>query len=649
MPVEKIEMTTRVFEGGRAFGSAGPFEELLGKVQVAIDPDDVANSGITDLGLVRRDSDGAVRFSSNWKAVRPIDQSLWNRRLFLDLPNRGGLRLWRNTNREGPPPLLSGEDAVADGWVLGQGYAVVSCGWQHDVPDKEGALRATLPLVEVGGAPLVGFVLSHLEPMQATAVMPLGHVGHRPYPPHDLEEAEATLRVRRSAKADWVTIPRSRWRFGKPDADGVFIAGGEFITLDDGFKPGCAYELGYTGEGAVPTGLGLLGVRDILSFFRYSLSEGENPFCGGVEHILAFGGSQPGAVLRCMEDLGLFRDALGRPVIDGAIVHGAGIGKSEANWRFGQPSVFAPRSVANAGPFSEALQRQPDTGETGSILHENPSSAAKMIYSITAPDYRELFGPLCHTELDGSLDLQMPENVRIYYMASAPHLRAAFDDKSLSVIASQPVDTIDISIFLRAAIINLDQWVSGGPACPPSRHPTVRAGTLISVDRAEARIAAATGQAAPPCATLGRLDFGPHTASRIVDNMPIVRSEYAMLACDVDDDGNDIDGLRHPEIVAPLATYLPWNIAKASDEVCPHGLVLIGSATPFGIDRPLSAADRRPPISERYATRTAYLDAIRAATRALVADRLVLADDEDLVVEMAARRYDEYTGAKSSR
>jgi hypothetical protein len=45
-------------------------------------------------------------------------------------------------------------------------------------------------------------------------------------------------------------------------------------------------------------------------------------------------------------------------------------------------------------------------------------------------------------------------------------------------------------------------------------------------------------------------------------------------------------------------------------------------------------------IAERYASREAYLERVRAAARDLVAARYMLGDDVELSVTMAARMWD---------
>jgi hypothetical protein len=62
MPVTRFEMTERrPLAGGRAFGDVGRYEELVGRIHLAVDPQNAANRAITDLALAPRDAAGGDR------------------------------------------------------------------------------------------------------------------------------------------------------------------------------------------------------------------------------------------------------------------------------------------------------------------------------------------------------------------------------------------------------------------------------------------------------------------------------------------------------------------------------------------------------------------------------------------------------------
>src|SRR5690242_19745995 len=127
MSVVRLDLGERPFAGGRAFGEAGPYTELSGEVEFAVDPRHPLNQVITDLALAPTSSDGKVHFSADARILRPANG---NRGLFLDVPNRGSSIFARMLER-GPMGPTTG---VTDGWLLRRGFTVVTCGWQHDVP-----------------------------------------------------------------------------------------------------------------------------------------------------------------------------------------------------------------------------------------------------------------------------------------------------------------------------------------------------------------------------------------------------------------------------------------------------------------------------------------------------------------------------------
>ena len=61
---------------------------------------------------------------------------------------------------------------------------------------------------------------------------------------------------------------------------------------------------------------------------------------------------------------------------------------------------------------------------------------------------------------------------------------------------------------------------------------------------------------------------------------------------------------------------------------------------------PLTRAEReqtkdpRASIAERYASKAAYLEQVRETTRKMIAERHVLAEDLEAIVERAGRRWD---------
>ena len=104
----------------------------------------------------------------------------------------------------------------------------------------------------------------------------------------------------------------------------------------------------------------------------------------------------------------------------------------------------------------------------------------------------------------------------------------------------------------------------------------------------------------------------------------------------VDDDGNEVAGIRTPHVTVPLATFTGWNFRpKGSAEKEQAGT--IGSHFPLAKteDERRGGGDSRPSIEERYRSRAHYVRAIASAAQSLVEQRFLLEEDADRYVELA--------------
>ena len=112
---------------------------------------------------------------------------------------------------------------------------------------------------------------------------------------------------------------------------------------------------------------------------------------------------------------------------------------------------------------------------------------------------------------------------------------------------------------------------------------------------------------------------------------------YAVLVPAVDADGNDLGGVRAPMVAVPLATYTAWNLRSRGNAAgALHEYT--GSTIPFADTEAERAAtgDPRPSVQARYGDAAGYVAAITAAAEALVAQRLMLAEDVPRVAKAAA-------------
>jgi hypothetical protein len=195
---------------------------------------------------------------------------------------------------------------------------------------------------------------------------------------------------------------------------------------------------------------------------------------------------------------------------------------------------------------------------------------------------------------------------------------------------------------VRSLFEAMNKWITSNEAPPPSRHPRIADGTLVSRERGG--WPAIPGYTFPPPQLITyRLDFGPRWSQGIVDNEPPkIGAPFAVLVPAVDVDGNDRGGIRVPELSVPLATHFGWNYRDASVGAPGHLAGEIGSYIPFARTRAQreQLGDPRLSIEERYSSKDDYVAKITAAANALVAQRYLMARDVADVVKRASAHWD---------
>jgi hypothetical protein len=403
-------------------------------------------------------------------------------------------------------------------------------------------------------------------------------------------------------------------------------------------------------------GLGFAAVRDTVSFLKYGTAEAGNPCANTLDYAYVFGVSQSGRFLRQMLYHGLLVDEDERLSLDGVIPHVAGGMRGEFNLRFGQPSKDVCYVMPELFPFTDTPQTDPVTGRAGALLArlEADGKRPKVMFTNSSAEYWRGDAALIHTDLERMADAPEAAHVRRYHFAGTQHGSGLFplvETREADGIRGQlPFNSVDYTPLLRAALTHLDRWVSQGIPAPASCHPRLEAGTAVSPDSLEATFAALPGVRFPPRTTRAmRLDYGPETAQgRTLQLPPIEGEPYPSLVSSVDADGNELAGIRLPDLTVPLATHTGWNLRH--DAIGNPQLVigitggLAGWTLPFAATRADREAtgDPRPAIDERYASRQDYLDRVRAAAHALVDAGYLLAEDVPHVEAGAAERYDAF-------
>jgi len=121
-----------------------------------------------------------------------------------------------------------------------------------------------------------------------------------------------------------------------------------------------------------------------------------------------------------------------------------------------------------------------------------------------------------------------------------------------------------------------------------------------------------------------------------------VGEPYPSYVSALDADGNEVAGIRVPDISVPVGTHTGWVSRHASTGGAGQLLDMQGATVPFaGTEAERTERnDPRPSISERYRDRQDYATKVRAAAETLASQRYILHEDIDLAVELALERYD---------
>jgi hypothetical protein len=336
--------------------------------------------------------------------------------------------------------------------------------------------------------------------------------------------------------------------------------------------------------------------------------------------------------------LGLDEDEQGRTVFDAVIPHVAGGRRGEFNLRFGQPSLNAQEAVGSLPPFDYGglLKRLTQRGHEPRIFATN-----------TSAEYWRGDASLIHTDIDGRRDVDPPEFVRTYLFAGTQHTPGALPplsaDPNTGSRGIHSFNVVDYAPLLRAALVNLDRWVSEGVEPPASAFPRIADGTAVEAESTASFFRALPGVGFPDRIVRPlRLDFGSDVERGIAAYPPKAGAAYRTYVSALDADGNEVAGIRPPELAAPLATFTGWNPRHPEQGAAGDLMSMMGSTLPFPatrVERERSGDPRRS-IAERYPSRDAYLAQVREATQKLVAARHVLAEDVDAIVERAGRRWD---------
>jgi len=369
-----------------------------------------------------------------------------------------------------------------------------------------------------------------------------------------------------------------------------------------------------------------------------------NPLAGDITRIYTEVSSQPGRFLNDFRYLGFNQAENGKQVFDGMmqwIAAGDGI---SINYRWSQPGRTERNRqdhlfVEGRFPFANVMSTDPITGKTDSRY-------AKCTVTQTCPFAMEIFSAneywvkaasLMSTDPTGKKDLPDSPFTRLYFMSSMQH---GTGNSSSRGSCQQFLNPLDSQAVQRALFTALDKWVTAGTPPPPSQVPRLSDGTLAKPDQISTGFPHIPGVSYSGFKTTRYLlNYGPnfYTTGIPTINPPAITPPYQdnpangpiypSFVPKTDADGNDIAGIRLPEVQVPLATYTGWALRAA-----PHntdGCEGSGQYIPFPktkADR-LESGDPRLSIQERYGDFENYSSLVENAINALVRSGFLLPFD----------------------
>jgi Alpha/beta hydrolase domain len=641
-------ITSPVFNG-QTFGDVGTYEQIRGTATGELDPLDPRNAVITDIHQAPRNANGNVEYTATFTMLKPVDMSKASGVLVYGISNRGGRALgFGNIG-------VTAANPAGDGFDQKPGHVYLASGWQGDL-----VFNPALP-AETIDVPVVEGVTG---PTFARFVTVAGNVNTRPLPgrgrtPDSLDTTKAKLiSIAREnnvgERTGVVEIPSGDWAFA--DCGSTPFPGTPsetMICLKNGFDPNLIYELVYTAKDPLVLGVGMAAMRDVVSFFRRATADDAgtpNPIARQIEWVIGYGRSQSGRYQKNFILLGFNEDEDGRIVWDGAhpIIAGQ---MGQFNIRFAQPgniaNIFEPGAE---GPiwwddYNDSMRGR---GVTGILQRCRASDTCPKIFDdFGGPEIWYSRGSVGIAGTRGSEDLRLPPNVRRYYHASTDHgggdggFEVAQPAQPGLMLAENPNPQVETR---RALFVALVDWVTKGKRPPRSEYPQVSDGTLVPATAEAMHWPKIPGAPTPDNVinVLMDYDYGPDfryndQSGVMINVVPPIKQIIPTLAAKVDEDGNEIAGVKSVLLQAPLGTYTSWNPIASGPLKGNEGSLAAGYI-PFAMTKAerIASGDPRRSVEERYGSQEGYNCVVRHAAKQEVRKRLLLQEDAERLIAQAA-------------
>jgi alpha/beta hydrolase family protein len=628
--------------GGKSFGDVGQYERISGQIIGEVDPKDPVNAIIVDIDLAQKNPNGTVGYSTDFQILRPVDRAKGSKRLLYEITNRGRTNVLGTLNDSKTENDIESAGDAGNGFLMRHGYAVLDTGWDFSAPRNGKLFTATVPIAKkADGSTVTGINTDEfvIDKANTPAQQRLTYAAASP------DKTKASLTVRRNYADTPIPVPAADWDYVDAKLNAVKLTSGNFGAAGS-FGPTALYEFTYEAKDPAIVGLGFAMIRDIATFLRNAETDDKgapNPLAGDVQHVYSFCSSQPCRTVRDYVQLGFNQPerAAGQVpmAFDGVLNWKGGASGIYMNYRSGQPVRTHRHHIARwtpeyRFPFADVKLTDTVTGKTDYRLRrcEDSKTCPKTFEANSANDYWAKPSSLLQTDTQGrDLDLASVANVRYYLLASLPH--GAGNGRG---ICAQPRNPLRPNAVLRALLMDLDAWVTAGTAPPADRMPRVADGTLVPpLPQEKYGFPHIPGVVYNGAHHTGDVwDFGPDADKGFVTVSPprLMSAAYPVFVPKADADGNDVAGIRVPEVAVPLATYTGWALRADGLDGCDSS----GQKLDFAKTKAarLASGDPRPSIEERYADHATYVGLVTRTAEALKEQRFLL--DEDVRAYVAA-------------
>ncbi len=637
--IERVEISNR--ESLSDAGVNFSYESITGIVYFSLDPNDEANTAITDIEYAPVNDEGLVEYSADFRVLVPSD-SIANGGLLYNVNNRGGSVF---------PPEQSLQHPLS-----AMGFTYLATGWINELSPRAERLRLHAPIV--GSVPgqqaITGQVRYEVSVGAAADTVNIAGGGHLAYEPTAAGLRDASLTQRLYQNDPRIPVERSQFQLEViPESDSNQPVVN--LTMTGGFQPGRLYELIYEAQNPVLAGAGMAAIRDMVSSMRHG--------DGGAAHLaalnlpeidntVAWGNSQSGRLLRQFVYDGFNEDLYGRKVFDGVIPVIAGSGYGMFNNRFAMPTRTNGQHSNHLYPndlfpFTYGESTDPYSGRTDSILGKARASntVPKIMHIQTSNEYWVRGGSLPHTNPQGTEDAVLPEEVRFYSIGGSQH--GSGDGVPQAPTSGQlPRNPNMWSPIADSLLVAMYDWVANGEDPPASRYPQIADGSLVPshTDRG------INNAAWKPLQGINHPDanYTPSFANygdrwleeRIIDRHPQTSDmHYNALVPAVNADNNDsaTSTVLPPLTQVPLATFVPWNLRAPSTGAEKSLARLSGGYIPLPANSTASAQARDPrsAISSLYSSFDDYLNQYETATDTLISEGYLLEGFKQIYMDIA--------------